>query len=108
VKRKNHRQDASGKTTQQTKMKSKSAIAKAYGIPLSTLLPYLKNIILVNSRLCKGVDILKHMRIHGAKDHNMENELFDWFCHAQNNSMTGFAMFKKQYGSGWLNNENKG
>jgi hypothetical protein len=22
--------------------------------------------------------------------------------------MTGFAMFKKQYGSGWLNNENKG
>jgi hypothetical protein len=75
---------------ERTKMKSKSDIAKTYGIPLSTLLSYLKNTIPV-----QGCDILKHMRIHEAKNLNMENELFVRFCHAENNSMTGFAMLKK-------------
>jgi hypothetical protein len=27
------------------------------------------------------------MRIHGAKYGNMENELFEWFCHARKNRL---------------------
>lgn len=34
-----------------------------------------------------GRNILKHMRILGAKHGNMEDKLFEWFCHAWENRL---------------------
>jgi predicted 3-demethylubiquinone-9 3-methyltransferase (glyoxalase superfamily) len=50
-------------------------------------LTYLKNWDSVKQQTLQGGNILKHMRIHGAKHNNMENELLEWFCHAQANSV---------------------
>ena len=62
---------------QKTKINCKTDIAKAYGIPLSTLLSYLKNMNFTEQQALQGCDIFKHMRIRRAKHGNMENELFD-------------------------------
>jgi hypothetical protein len=62
--------------------RSKSEIAQAYGIPFSTLSVYLKKWDSLEQQALQGDDILKHMRICGARHGVMENELFEWFCHA--------------------------
>jgi len=67
---------------QKTKINCKTDIAKAYRIPLSTL-SYLKNINSTEQQSLHGCDILKYMTINRAKHGDMENELFDWFFHAQ-------------------------
>jgi hypothetical protein len=62
--------------------RSKSEIAQVYGIPLSTMLMYLKNKDSVEQQAMQRGSILKYSRIHGAKLGDLENELFKWFCHA--------------------------
>jgi hypothetical protein len=59
----------------------KSEITQAYRIPLSTLSMHLKIQDYIEQQALQGGDILKLMRIHGAKHSNMENKLFDRFCH---------------------------
>jgi hypothetical protein len=60
---------------------SKTEIAQAYGILLSTLSVYLKNRDSVENQSFKGAEVSKQMRIHGAKHSDLEDELFRWFCH---------------------------
>jgi predicted 3-demethylubiquinone-9 3-methyltransferase (glyoxalase superfamily) len=47
----------------------------------------LKNRDSVKQQTLQGGNILKHVRIHGSKHDDMENELLEWFCHAQANSV---------------------
>jgi abortive infection bacteriophage resistance protein len=58
---------------EKTKINCKTDIAKVYGIPLSNLLSYLKNINSIEQQALQGCNILKHMRIQRAKHGNMEN-----------------------------------
>jgi hypothetical protein len=67
--------------------RSKSEIAQAYGIPLSTLSTYLKDLDSVEQQASQEHDISKRMRIRDAKHGNMEEELFEWFCHARKNRL---------------------
>jgi len=73
---------------QKIKINCKTDTAKAYRIPLSTLLSYVKNINSTEQQALHGCNIWKHMRIHRAKHGDMESGLFDWFFHAQKNNMT--------------------
>jgi hypothetical protein len=57
---------------------SKSEIAQAYGIPLSTQSTYLKTGDYIDQQALQGDDILKCRRICGAK----LQDLCAWFCHA--------------------------
>jgi hypothetical protein len=50
-------------------------------------LTYVKNSDSVKQQTLQGGNILKYVRIHGAKHDDMENELLEWFCHAQANSV---------------------
>jgi hypothetical protein len=52
--------------------------------PLST---YLKNRDSVEQQASQGRDTSKRMRIRGAKHGNVEDELFEWFCHVRKNSL---------------------
>jgi hypothetical protein len=65
------------------KERSKTEIAQAYGIPLSTLSIYLKNRDCIENQALQGAEVSKRMRIHGAKHSDLEDELFKWFCHAR-------------------------
>jgi hypothetical protein len=61
-------------------MKIKSEMAQVYGVPLPTLLVYLKNQNSVEQQALQQSDISNCMRIHGTKHDDMKNELFDWFA----------------------------
>jgi hypothetical protein len=52
--------------------RSKNEIVQAYGIPLSTLLTYLKNQDSTEQKTLQGGDISKRMRIREAKHGDME------------------------------------
>jgi hypothetical protein len=62
--------------------RSKSEVAQEYGIPLSTLLIYLKSGDCIEQQALQGGGISKRMIICGIKHGNMENELFEFFFHA--------------------------
>jgi hypothetical protein len=63
--------------------RSKTEIAQAYGILLSTLSTYLKNWDCIENQTLQGAEVSKRMRICGAKHSDLEDELFEWFCHAR-------------------------
>jgi hypothetical protein len=69
------------------KESSKTEIAQAYRIPLSTLLTNLKNRDYIENQALQGAEVSKQMRIHGAKHSDLEDELFEWFCHARANNI---------------------
>jgi transposase-like protein len=69
------------------KERSKNEIAQAYGIPLSTLSTYLKNQDSIKNQALQGAEVSKQMRIRGAKHSNLEEKLFEWFCHARANNI---------------------
>jgi hypothetical protein len=54
------------------KESSKTEIAQAYGIPLFTLSTYLKNRDSIENQV---------------KHSDLEDELFEWFCHARSSSI---------------------
>jgi hypothetical protein len=55
---------------------------QAYGIPLSTLLTYLKYQNPIEQQALQGSDVSKQMRMLDTKHGGTENELFKWFCNA--------------------------
>jgi hypothetical protein len=67
--------------------RSKSEIAQAYGITLSTVSTYFINQYFIEWQALQGRDMSKHMRIRGAKHGSMEGKLFEWFCHARKNRL---------------------
>jgi hypothetical protein len=69
------------------KERSKTEIAQAYGILLFTLLTYSENRDSVENQALQGAEVSKWMRIRGAKNSNLEDELFEWFCHAHTNNI---------------------
>jgi hypothetical protein len=78
------------------KERSKTEIAQAYGIPLSTLSTHLKNRDSVENQALQGAVVSKRMRIHGAKHSDLEDELFEWFCHAHANNIPVGPMVKEK------------
>jgi hypothetical protein len=69
------------------KERSKTEIAQVHGIPLSTLSTYLKNRDSIGNQALQGAEVSKRMRICGAKHSDLEDELFEWFCHAHVNNI---------------------
>jgi hypothetical protein len=57
------------------KERSKTKISQAYGIPLSTLLTYLKNRDSIENQALQGAEFSKRMKICGAKYGNLEDNL---------------------------------
>lgn len=60
----------------------RSEIAQAYEIPLSTLSTYLTKLDTVEQQALQEGNISKRTRICAAEHGDMENELFEWLCHA--------------------------
>jgi hypothetical protein len=69
------------------KERSKTEIAQACGIPLSTLLTYSKNLDSIENQALQGAEVSERMRIRGAEHSNLEDELFEWFCYASANNI---------------------
>jgi hypothetical protein len=69
------------------KVRRKTEIAQAYGIPLSTLSTYLKNRDSIENQVLQGAEVSKRKRIRGAKHTDLVDELFEWFCHGRANNI---------------------
>lgn len=98
--------------------KSKSQIAKDFGIPPSTLSTWIKCSDKIKQAVEEGKNVKGRKRIRGAKHADVENELFEWLCHmrAERVPLSGPIVQKKaeeiayQIGiegfkcsTGWLN-----
>jgi transposase-like protein len=79
------------------KERSTTEIAQAYGIPLSTLLTYLKNQDSIENQALQGEEVSKRMRIREAKHSDLEDELLEWYCraHAKNIPVEGPMVIEK-------------
>jgi hypothetical protein len=64
------------------KERSKAEIAQAYRILLSTLSTHLRNRDSIENQALPGAEVSKRMRILGAKQSDLKDEVFEWFCHA--------------------------
>jgi hypothetical protein len=69
------------------KERSKTEIAQAYGILLSTLSTYLINRDSIENQALQGAEASKQARICGAKHSRLEDKLFEWFCHAHTSNI---------------------
>lgn len=78
------------------KVKTKTEIAKDFGIPLSTLSTYLKNRKAIELQAVEGNKINERKRIRTAKHVDVERELFDWFCQARANNIPLSGPFVKE------------
>jgi hypothetical protein len=77
------------------KEKSKTEIAQAYRIPLSTLSTYMKYRDSIENQALQGAEFSN--QICGVKHSDLEDEVFEWFCHAcANNIPVEVPMIKEK------------
>lgn len=67
--------------------KTKTEIAKQYGIPLSTLSTFIKNRETIESQAESGETDGSKKRNRGAKHERLERELLDWFFQCRSNNI---------------------